>query len=268
MSDAPNLPQKGLISKILAPAIRFWLKSQVEQIEQLQLDIEAGDRQFLSGRIPKVTLAAQGALYQGIHLSQAQLVGENIHVNLGQVLRGKPLQLLEPFPIALNLFLTEADLNLSLQAPLLATALKGFLLNLLQSSGDLMPTHASVASSAQSERSAQPDISPSPASPPVDLNLQNLKLTLEESRLCLSAQLISHSGTVTPIALRTGLQLHQTNQLILHQPQWLPHPTAKRGLPLDDLEGYPIFLGETTQLDYLTLQAGSLECQGQLQVNP
>jgi LmeA-like phospholipid-binding len=267
MSDplpAQDENPKGFIRKILAPAIRFWLKSQVDRIEQLHLEIEAGDRQILSGVIPKVTLAAQSTVYHGIHLSKVHLIGENIRVNLGQVLRGKPLQLLAPIPIALQVLLAEADLNASLQAPLLANAVKEFLLELLQSGGDF---GTADADSPLSNTDQTPDAIKN-HSKTAQLNLQDLNLKLEDERLVLCANLISKSGNVTAIAIRTALQLHQANRILLRQPQWLPHPTAKRGLPLEDLEGYPIHLGEATHLESLTITPGQLQCQGQLQVNP
>lgn len=233
----------GLISKVLAPAMRLWLRSQLEHIEQLELQILAGDRQILSGQIPQVLLSAQSAVYQGIHLSQVNLVGQAIQVNLGQVMRGKALQLLAPVPIDVVLSLTEADLNASLNAPLLAPAIGDFFKILF-------------ASGIAEIDSANPE-----------LKIENLQAKLAESWLTVSAQLLGASQ-VTPIALRTGLTLTLPNQIQLTQPQWLPHPTAKRGLPLEDLEGYSFDLGEGTMIEQLAILADRIHLQGRLQVSP
>ncbi|MBE9031664.1 DUF2993 domain-containing protein [filamentous cyanobacterium LEGE 11480] len=236
-------PAKGLISRVLGPAVQLWLKSQVESVEQLQVAINAGDRQLLSGTIPQVTLLAQQAVYQGLHLSDVDLTGSNIRVNLKQVIRGQALQLLEPIPVTGTIQLNEADLNQSLAAPLLADAIKLFLLDLLKSSA--------IGSDTDTE----------------SLNLQNLKMRLRPDVLTLRADLISQTGQATEIAIRSGLKLPQPDRLTLHQPQWIPHFKAKRGLPLKELDGYEFDLGDT-ELTTLTIAESQIICTGQLLVRP
>lgn len=249
-SDPAEVPplRKGLISRVLPSAVGLWLRSQVEQIEELEFQIEGGDRQILSGHIPRVRIAAHHAVYQGLHLSEVQLVGEGIRVNLGQVLRGKPLRLLEVVPVRGHLRLSEADLNASLSAPLLAEAITDFLLKLLQS-GD-----------AADSFGLDQDMP--------NLNLQNLQIRIGAQRLILVAQLISLSGTATPLAIRTGLSLENGSMLRLDSPEWLPHANAKRGLPLDDLHGYALDLGTDVNLEGLVLEPGQLVCRGCINVIP
>jgi LmeA-like phospholipid-binding len=234
---------KGLISRVLAPAVQLWLKSQAEQVEQLHVTIQARDRQLLSGTIPQITLLAQRVIYQGLYLSDIDLTGTNIRVNLPQVLQGKALQLLEPIVVNGKILLHEADLNASLAAPLLAEAVKLFLLDMLRS-GSL---EAAVDSSG--------------------LNLQNLQMRLMPDCLTLRADLISQTGKATEIAMRSALRLSQPNQLQLHNPQWLPHFNAKRGLSLKELDGYAFDLGDA-QLAELAIVEGSIICVGQLLVQP
>jgi hypothetical protein len=223
--------------------VQLWLKSQVDHVDSLNVAIKAGDRQLLSGTIPQVTLLAKRTIYQGLHLSDVDLTGSNIRVNFNQVLRGKSLQLLEPIMVTGKILLHETDLNASLTAPLLAEAVKSFLLDLLQS-GALAET---------------PDDR--------DLNLQNLQLQLRPDVLTLRADLLSQTGQATEIAIRSGLDLAQPNLLQLKNPQWMPHFKAKRGLPLSDLDGYTFDLGDT-QLEEFTITEGSIICIGQLLVRP
>lgn len=237
-----DLPS-GLIGRVLAPAIQLWLKAQVEQVDHLNVTISARDRQILSGTIPQVTLLAKRAVYEGLHLSNVDLTGENIRVNLRQVVRGKALQLLEPIVVTGEISLLEADLNASLTAPLLAEAVKLFLLDMLRSS----------------DLNATDDTS--------DLNLQNLQMRLVPDILTLRADLISQTGQATEIAIRSEFMLPQPNQLQLHNPQWIPHFNAKRGLPLQDLDGYSFDLGDT-RLETFTIGQGEIICSGQLLVQP
>jgi LmeA-like phospholipid-binding len=243
-------PKRGLIRQVLAPAIALWLRSQTEKIDQLSVVIGAADRQILAGCIPEIAITARGAVYRGLHLSEIQITGQNIRINLGQVLRGKPVQLLEAVPIESAARFSEADLNASLTAPLLHQAIQDLVQFLLATTG--------IASSG-------------PA-----LNLQNLTVVLAAGQITLGGELESTSGVKTPIGLRTGLRLSGPtdgsnsgpNRLQLVGPVWLPAVTAKRGLPLRDLEGHEFDLGPTTVIRELRLEPGQLTCEGQLLVQP
>lgn len=232
-----------LISKVLAPAVRLWLRSQVEQVEELQVEITAGDRQILSGYIQQLAISARNAIYQGLALNQIQLTGQNIRVNAGQIVRGKPLRLLEPIRIEGSVLLEEADLNTSLKAPLLKAGVTEFLQTLLRSG----------TAGIVGDR---------------DLNLQNLTIQLRSQQVVLGATLVSDSGNETPIAIRTGFDLAAPNLLKLVNPHWLPHATAKRGLPLSDLDGYTFNLGDETEIHELAIDPEKVTCQGKLIVLP
>jgi len=82
-------------------------------VSNLEVKISGNDRQILHGTIPRVSILAHHAVYQG--LRKIQLVGEGIRTNLGQVLRVS-LRLLEPVPVFGEL-LQESALNASLQSP-------------------------------------------------------------------------------------------------------------------------------------------------------
>ena len=121
-----------LIGRILPAAVRFWLRSQVEQVDSLSLALEGRDRQLLSGYLPGVSVSAEQAIYQGIHIGQLQLSAQDIRINVGQVVRGKPLRLLKVFPVLGEVALTSDDLNASLSSELLAGGLRDFWQSLLQ----------------------------------------------------------------------------------------------------------------------------------------
>ena len=241
-TDDPSDKRSRLISKVLAPALRLWLRSQVDHVESLQVEIESGDRQILSGHIQQVNLSADQAIYQGLSLSQVRITGQNIRVNLGQVVRGKPLRLLEPIAIWGSVLLLESDLNASLNAPLLKAGVTEFLITFLKA-GD-------------------------PVSLEDDLNLQNLQIRLEDDQVVIAASLISVTGAETPIAIRTSFEMAAPNLLKLVNPQWLPHARAKRGLAIADLDGYTFNLGSETEIQSLILEAGQVNCQAKLIVRP
>lgn len=235
----------GLIGKVLAPAIRLWLKSQTEHLEDLKLSIQAGDRQILSGKIPRIEASVVAAVYQGIHIRDLQLTAQEIQVNLGQVMRGKALKLLAAFPIDLKLSLSEEDLNRSLCTPMIQQAVTQFLMGILGSAGG----------SSQNR-----------------LTITNLKAKLQDDIIILSGNLPSSSGdtltNTTEIAIRTGLQLTRPNKISLQNPTWLPHAKAKRGMAITELNGYEFDLGSGTSMTEVTIELGKISCIGRLTVLP
>lgn len=244
-----NLPvprQSHFISSILTPALRLWLRSQVEQAEDLHLLIEGGDRQLLRGLVPRVTISARDVIYQGLFLSQLVLVGRGIKVNFGQLLKGKPLQLERTVPVQCELRLTQEDLNDSLKNPLLANAITDFLINLL-------------------EAGAAPELVEPSCNKAIILD--NLRSRIEPGRLVLGAEIISATqGTATPFIIRTGLRVSNGRELCLENPEWLPTPKAQRGLSLDDLDGFPINLGTDVDIQELVLEKRQLTCRGKINI--
>ncbi len=253
MDDAPKSTalKTGLISKVLTPAIRLWLKGQTDHLENLNLNIQAGDRAVLSGCIPQVDLTAEAAIYQGIHLSALSLRATDIRTNLPQVLRGKAFQLLSPFPLDLDLQLTEADLNASLNAPLIQPAIAEFLQTFLQST-------------------ASPDPN-APGSPDAPLHIQNLACRLQDQTIVLWGELSNPQAPEaepTAIALKAELRLATPHCIQLQHPTWLPHPTAKRGLPIAELEGYQFDLGPDTDFTQMAITPDAITAIGRLTVLP
>jgi LmeA-like phospholipid-binding len=249
MSYESDRPSSKLISKALSPAVRLWLRSQVESIEELDFRIEGGDRQILSGCIPKVAIVARKALYQGLHLSQVDLTGEMIRINLGQVLKGKALKLLDAVPIYGVLSWDEADLNASLKAPLLKNALAEFVLPWLRS-----VTH--LLSNGWVEALAKPWL------------LQDATAEIQADQVVLWLKwrgLRDDSPLLLSTTLRTGLSLGAENCLKLEQPQLVVSVAQESdsiGLP-----DYSIELGDVA-LQELGLELGRLWVQGQIKVLP
>ncbi|MGF1571292.1 MAG: DUF2993 domain-containing protein [Nodosilinea sp.] len=134
--DSAPVSGSRIIGRLLPPALRLWLQTQLDHIEGLDLTIGGKDRQILSGYVPQVSVAAHRAIYQGLRISQAQVAAKDIRVNLGQVLRGKPLRLLQPFPVQGSLCLLREDVQASLRAPLLVQGLRDLLNHLLQTYPD------------------------------------------------------------------------------------------------------------------------------------
>jgi hypothetical protein len=226
-----------IISRVLSPAIRLWLRSQVEEIESLDLKISGGDRQILSGYIPQISLATNRAIYQGLHLRQIELQAENIKINLGQIIRGKPLRLLEPIPVSGQLLLDETDLQASVISPLLSQGLTELVFALLEKSGISEPE-------TQLES--------------YQINWENIELSHEKFNL--TGNLTHPNNNQTFLNISSGLALINPQKLYLN-------PITIEGLPehleinINQLE---IDLGDHVEIAELNLTKGQLSCIGQM----
>lgn len=244
MIETPNkLKPKAsrIISSVLSPAVQLWLRSQVEQVEALQFHIVGGDREILKGHIPGVSVAASKAVYQGLHLSHIELEGSNIHVNLGQAIKGKPLRLLEPIPVEGQLFLRESDLQASLGSPLLSTALSDLLNTFLKAYGV-----TTLADELQ------------------DATITWQQVDIDTDQLTIFGTLTHAAFETTPVLIRAGLQLATSRQLRLNPLQIQLHSST----PPLNLDGFQIDLGSDVDLQELTLTPGKIACRGRLKVIP
>lgn len=230
-----------IISKVLSPAVQLWLRSQVEHVETLQFKISGGDRQILSGHIPTVSITASRAVYKGLHLSQLELEGTGIRVNLSQVIKGKPLRLLEPVPVGGQIGILASDLVASLQAPMLSNAVSEFLTTLLKSEGNTKLEN--------------------------DLKEQQIswqKVDIEEGQLTVFGTLTDGLLQTRPVVIRAGLELASPHILRLNPLQIQLSPTS---VPLI-LDNFQVDLGSQVNLQELALTPGQLLCRGRLTVLP
>ncbi len=223
--------EPDLIGRVLGPAVQLWLRSQTEHLGELQVAIAGRNRQLLSGYIPQVSLTAQAAVYQGLHLEAVTLTGENIRVNLGQLLRGRPLQLLEPVMVRGELALTAAGLQASLASPLLAGALRDLVALLTQAPG--APTQITWQ---------QVDLAP--------------------GRITLRGQAALAAGDPRPVSLETGLSLASPNQLCLAP------LSLSATLPGKHPEAFTLDLGAGVAFEDISLRAQGLHLQGAIRVQP
>lgn len=228
--------RKGrLVSSVLSSAIRLWLQSQLEGIDRLDIRIRAGNRQILSGDLPEVSIAASNAVYRGLHLSQMHLSATQIRLNVARVLRGHPLRLLKPIPVATELIWEQTDLNASARSPLLIEALNQFLLPWLQQASGM--------------------VSP--------IILDRAGVEIETDGIVVRAESIrAETNQRIDLIVRSGLRLSGDRYLEFVDP----------AIELSDLppirpsDSFRLDLGSDTSLETLTLLPGRLVCRGRLTV--
>jgi hypothetical protein len=113
----------SIVSSVLCPVIKLWLRSQVEAVQDLDIKILGANRQILQGQVPQAEVSGQGIIYQGLSLSNINLVASGINLNIPQILKGQPLKLLDPIKVHLDLTLEPQDLQQCLGSSLVTDAL-------------------------------------------------------------------------------------------------------------------------------------------------
>jgi len=233
MSDFPKMASSRIISKFLSPALGFWLRSQVEKVDSLHFEIQGEDRQILSGYIPIVYLLSEAAIYRGLNLGKIEVLSQNIRINIGQILRGKPLRLLEPIQVTGKVQIRQDDLQTSLDSPIFSNALNDLLLLLLESSG--IENFKDVFNEAE---------------------LVWQKIILEDQKFQLEGKWMRKNHQETHLlALSSLMQLTSPNILRLSSVEF-------EGPYQIDLTELTIDLGENVELSSLVLSHEELIAQG------
>ncbi|MGK7919564.1 MAG: DUF2993 domain-containing protein [Trichodesmium sp.] len=227
-----------IVSRFLSPALQFWLKSQLEQIGQLKVKIEGGDRQILTGKIPEVSVTASDVIFRGLHLTKVELLATGIRINIGQIIKGKPLQILESFPIFCQIELLESDFNASLQSPLLAKAIIDFLTPLLPQNF--------------LENLDKP------------IEMYDHKAEISIGKINLFTNFISKTNDNNSLTLDTEMKLSRTDELLLENLNL--EVSQKPNYQFSD--NIKVNLGSDVELEELILEYGQLSCRGKLIVNP
>lgn len=235
-----------LIGKILAPAIGLWLRSQLDSVEDLHISVSGGNRQILGGSIPQVSLAAHRAVYRGLHLSQLQVAGHNIAINLPQVLKGQPLRLLETVTVVGEALLNQADLQASLSSSLLEGAIAEHLL------GPIVAGQSETLQPQMLQKTLR------------DCHIVWREATLQQGQIAIEGIVTKLAQTPKPIRLQAQLERVGYNLLRLYEVR-LDASTIIPSLFLEELK---IDLGSDVVIKGLDILPGQLCVRGEIAVMP
>ncbi len=251
--DTEQSAGSQLLSKVLSPAVRLWLRAQIESAASLEFQISGRNRQLLQGQIPAVRVSAAAVIYQGLHLSQVQLEASQIQINLAQVMQGKALRLLKAVPVVGEVCLTQADLTASAESQLLQQALADLLKILLPSFDS-----AQLAGLELAGLSLQ------------DMTLRYPNLLLGQNQITLTTELVSSapdSSNRWHLTLQTALHLARPASLQLSdltlEIAKLRHPATSQSLPPVEID-----LGREVNLRQLEITPNQIICAGQVNVIP
>ncbi len=232
-TENKSTPRIRVITSVLKGALKLFLRSQVSDIRDLDIDIQASDRQLLSGTIPKVSVFASGAVYKGLHLTSIQLSAENIRINTGSILKGQPLKLSEAIPVTGTLVLESEDVNASLTSALLSSALNDVLLQLIP---ELCKNSKSIIWQ---------------------------KIILSNNRFILFLNPVTQTNTKLEAPLEIGIDLE-----LLNSHELKLTPTSQHSKQGHKVNGQHFDLGSDVDIEELELIPGKVTCKGRINVNP
>lgn len=223
------------VGTLLNPVVTSWIESEVEEIENLKVEIQGSDQQIVNGTIPSASVAGENLLYEGFRITQVQLDGENIRLNVGEAIQGSKLRLLDPVPVQVQMRLTEADLNQSLQSPLIQSQL------------------------------AQANVELPIGGSSVPFRISDPRVTLLENTLQIDASVATSDGTPVPVTVATGVRAQNGSELVLLDPSWV---SEGQSIPIDGLNNMAIDFGSEVKIDSLQLQEGNILYAGKLTIRP
>ncbi len=224
------------VSAIVNPLVARWIKSEVDSVDNLSVNIKGADNDLLGGRIAQAEVSGDNLVYKDFYLSRVELSGQDIRLTVDEALSGGSLELVEPLPVQAMLRLTDLDLNRSIQAPLIQSQLAEANVDIPVGSG------GSVA-----------------------FQLREPQVSILDGRLKIDA-LLNSDGTDVPVSVTTGLLPQNGSQLLLVNPTWLGEGGVET--PIAGLEDLAIDLGPDVAIGSLQLQAGQLIYNGIVTIQP
>jgi len=99
--------------QLLASGLQFWIRQQCEAVENLELQLHGSSLGLLRGRLDGVSLVARRVVFSSLEIERVELRSDAIEVQVGNLLRGRAVQLDQPFAIAGTVVFSAAGLGLT-----------------------------------------------------------------------------------------------------------------------------------------------------------
>ncbi len=230
--------QSQLLSGLISPLLQVWVRSQVQQVDDLRVVVNGPDAELSNGRIQSIDISGRNLVYSGIPARSLSLRGSDIRLDTRRALQGGGLRLEQPVRADIALSLSEQDINTYLASPTFQEQVKDLKVKLpTQFGGD-----------QQTE---------------VKLELLNPSARLLRDRLEIAATVRLQGGEPAPLRLSTGIAVNG-RQLRLVDPQLVDE--KGQGVAIESLAGLQISIGRELELRRVAISPGLLVLEGTYQV--
>lgn len=114
MADDSDATRSGPMLQLLASGLQLWIRQQCQAVDNLEIQLQGSALALLRGRLDGVILVARRVVFSQLEIERVELRSSAIVVQMGSLLRGKPLQLEQAFEVEGSVVLTGAGLSRSL----------------------------------------------------------------------------------------------------------------------------------------------------------
>ena len=106
--------RSGPLLQLLSNGLQIWIRSQCDEVGELQLNLQGSALQLLRGKLEGVSLTARKVSFQKLPLLRAELKTSALRAHINPSQPGQPIQLSHPFHIDGEVVLSGSDLNRAL----------------------------------------------------------------------------------------------------------------------------------------------------------
>jgi hypothetical protein len=117
MADDAPTQRSSPVLQLLASGLQFWIRQQCQAVESLELQLHGSSLGLLRGRLDGVSLVARGVVFSSLEIERVELRSDAIEMQVGNLLRGKAVQLEHPFNIEGTVAFSAGGLGRSLCTP-------------------------------------------------------------------------------------------------------------------------------------------------------
>ncbi|MEY3963355.1 MAG: hypothetical protein RLZZ106_610 [Cyanobacteriota bacterium] len=117
MADDAPTQRSSAVLQLLASGLQFWIRQQCQAVESLELQLHGSSLGLLRGRLDGVSLVARGVVFSSLEIERVELRSDAIEVQVGNLLRGRAVQLDHPFAIEGTVAFSAGGLGRSLCTP-------------------------------------------------------------------------------------------------------------------------------------------------------
>lgn len=110
-------PTGGPVLQLLSNGLQLWVRQQCQSIESLEVELRGSALNLLRGQLGGASVQARRAQFQSLQIEQVELSSGAIQVQIGNLLKGRPLALEHAFSVRGRISLSGEGLSRSLGQP-------------------------------------------------------------------------------------------------------------------------------------------------------